>query len=175
MGGAGALKALLNLALPVTQGSAAVSLLAQPYASGVHGGEGVAGIGKVTRTITLLFACIAVTYWALVTALRRPIVFFLYAGNYLDVVHLVPWVALASVLTTVAYGPAIALRAMQSPASVSVAFGVSSAVALAVGIPATRTLGLRGAILSIVLSNAATPLVELVLLRRKVHSSSKGS
>ena len=173
MAGAGALKALLNLTLPVMQGSAALSLLAQPYASGVHGGEGVAGIGKATQKITLLFACIAVAYWALVTALRGRIVFFLYAGKFVEVGHLVPGVALASVLVTVSYGPAIALRAMQSPASVFVAYGVSSAIALAVGIPATRAFGLRGALLSIILSSAALLLVELALLRRKLGSSSE--
>jgi O-antigen/teichoic acid export membrane protein len=175
MARAGMLKALLNLTLPVMQGSAAVSLLAQPYASGVHGGEGAAGIGKVTRKLTLLFACIAVAYWALVTALQRPIVFFLYTGKYMEIRHLVPWIALASVFVTVSYGLAISLRAMKSPASVFVAYGVSSAVALAVGIPATRALGLRGAILSIIVSSAATPLVELALLRRELRRTSARS
>jgi len=161
MAGAGALRALLNLTLPVMQCSGALCLLAQPFASG----EGIGGIGKVTRRITLLFACIAVVYWALVTAFRRQIVSFLYAGNYGEVAHLVPWIALASVLTIVAYGPAVGLRAMQSPASVFVASGASSAIALAVGIPATRAYGMRGAILSIVLSSAAALPVELALLR----------
>jgi O-antigen/teichoic acid export membrane protein len=170
MGGVGALKALLILTLPVAQGSAALSLLTQPYASGVHAGEGVAGIGKVTRKITLLFACVTVTYWALVTALRRPIVFFLYAGKYVEVGHLVPWVALASILTIVSYGPGIALRAMQSPTSVFVAYGASGAIALAVGIPATRAFGLRGAISTIILSSLAGLAVAMALLHRKVHS-----
>jgi ABC-type branched-subunit amino acid transport system permease subunit len=62
---------------------------------------------------------------------------------------------------------------MQSPASVFVAYGVSSAIALAVGIPATRAFGLRGALLSIILSSAALLLVELALLRRKLGSSSE--
>jgi O-antigen/teichoic acid export membrane protein len=175
MAGAGELKALLNLTLPVAQGSTAVFLLAQPYASGVQSREGAGAIGKVTRKVTLLFTCIAGAYWVLVTALRRPIVFFLYGGHYVEVGHLVPWVALASVLAIVAYGPTIALRAMQSPASVFVAYGASGAIALAVGIPATRSFGLRGVILSIILSSAGTPLIELVLLRRKLRGCSKGS
>jgi O-antigen/teichoic acid export membrane protein len=173
MAGAGQLRALLNLTLPVAQGFAAFSLLAQPYASGIHGEEGVAGIGKVTRKITLLFTGAAVAYWVLVSALREPIVLFFYAGNYMGVAPLVPWIALASVFRTASYGPAIALRAMQSPASVFVAYGASSAIALAVGIPATRAFGLRGAVLTIILSSVAAPVVGVALVRRKVHSGPK--
>jgi O-antigen/teichoic acid export membrane protein len=175
MAGAGELRALLNLTQPAAQGFAAFSLLAQPYASAIYSAEGVAGIGKVTRKITLLFAGAVVAYWVLMCALRAPIVLFLYAGNYLGVALLVPWIALASLFRTVSYGPAIGLRAMQSPASVFAAYGASGAIALAVGIPATRALGLRGAILSIIVSSAATPLVELALLRRKLRGGSKGS
>jgi O-antigen/teichoic acid export membrane protein len=175
MAGAGELRALLNLAQPVAQGFAAFCLLAQPYAAATYDEEGVAGLGKVTRNITLLFAGTVVAYWVVVCAFRTPIVLFLYHGKYQGVAPLIPWIALASLFRTVAYGPAIALRAMQSPSSVFAAYGASSAIALAVGIPLVRTLGLRGAILSIIVSSAATPFVESALFRRKLRSGSKGS
>jgi O-antigen/teichoic acid export membrane protein len=175
MAGAGELRALLNLTQPAAQGFAAFSLLAQPYASAIYNEEDVSGLGRVTHKITLLFAGAVVAYWVLICTLRVPIVHLLYAGKYLGVAPLLLWIALASFFRTVAYGPAIALRAMQSPASVFVAYGASSAIALAVGIPAARALGLRGAILSIIVASAATPLVEFALLRQKLRSGSKGS
>ena len=60
--------------------------------------------------------------------------------------------ALGSLFWSASYGPAIALRAMESPASVFVAYFATTLISLAVGIPATRFFGLSGAVWA---SNAA--------------------
>ena len=108
-------------------------------------------------------------YWLLVVNLKTPIFSLLYSGKYAEVSYLLPAVALGSILWSAAYGPAIALRAMESPKSVFTAYLVTTLVCLAVGIPATRYLGLKGAIWSGNLADFASLIVILVILSRKLN------
>jgi O-antigen/teichoic acid export membrane protein len=78
---------------------------------------------------------------------------FLYAGKYDTLAHLVPWLAIASVLWTAVYGPAMVLRAKQAPALVFWAYCASATVALVTGPPASRAFGLEGAIGAIIVSS----------------------
>ncbi len=126
------------------------------------------------RKLTLLFAGGAAAYWVLIILVRKPMWSFLYANNYADMLDLLPWVAVDSVLMVASRGPVIALRAMQSPASVFVAYCASSVIALAVGIPITRAYGLRGAILAMILSGVAALIACFILVHRKIHSVSRG-
>ncbi len=166
---AGSLRALLNLFSPMAQGCTALCLLFLPYAARISQDDGLAGIRNLAKKITLLFAGASIGYWGIIILFREPILRFLYAGKYLGVSSLLSWVALAAVLWTSAYGPAVALRGMQSPASVFVFYAASSASTLAIGIPAVRWFGLRGAILAIIGSSAVALVVGLVVLRRKLR------
>ncbi|HTV53664.1 MAG TPA: hypothetical protein VMI06_01985, partial [Terriglobia bacterium] len=70
------------------------------------------------------------------------------------------------------FGPQVALRAMESPASVFAALGVATALSLLIGVPATWVFGLKGAIWG---SNAADVLsfiALLLMLRYKLGSKS---
>jgi O-antigen/teichoic acid export membrane protein len=101
---------------------------------------------------------------------RAQIVHFLYGGHYENLVALVPWLALASVLQISLAGPSIGLRAMESPASVFVAYAASGAVAVLVGIPLTWALGVQGVIVSMMLSSVVGFAVALYLLHRKTNA-----
>ena len=81
--------------------------------------------------------------------------------------------ALGSILWSAAYGPAIALRAMESPKSVFLAYLVTSLICLAVGIPATRYFGLTGAIWSGNLADFASLIVILFILYRKLNDGQR--
>jgi O-antigen/teichoic acid export membrane protein len=167
MAAAGQLRALLNLTLPVAQGLEPLFLLSLPYASGVYSARGVRGVEGLTRRLTVLFTCAAIAYWAVVVALRKPILLFLYAGKYTEIGSLIPWIALASLFRSAGYGPMVALRAVQSPASTFVACCLSGLFALAVGIPVMRALGVSGAVLSIIASSAVVPVAASLMLHRK--------
>jgi O-antigen/teichoic acid export membrane protein len=91
----------------------------------------------------------------------------LYAGQYSQVVPLVPVLAISSILSGAAMGPTIAIRAMRSPATVSLIYFGASIVALLVGIPACRAWGFRGAILAILLSSMTAFLTGFQMLRSR--------
>ncbi len=168
---AGELRALMNFAAPVQQTHIALSLLLLPYAARVQRKEVRAGL---TWKIMLLFVSGAIVYWIIVVLLSpEPVFRLLYSDKYLDVVPLVPIVGLASIIGSAFFGPAIALRAMESPKSVFVAQCVSSLFCLTFGVPATWVLGVRGAVWSMAISEALAVVAAVFQLRSKVRSASR--
>jgi len=168
MAAAGELRALMNLAAPVLQTYAALSMLFLPFAARVADEEGAKAATGLTRKLALLFVVGAVAYWAVLIPLRHPLFQFLYAGKYMESAYLIPLFGLETIVWSASLGPAIVLRGMQSPRSLFVANGAASVVALVVGIPATRFFGLQGVIWSMILANALYVVVAFILYGRKV-------
>jgi len=171
MAQAGELKALMNFATPMLQLYAALSMLLIPYAARVHAKESYAGVRAAARRITFLCISSAVLYWAILLLLHGPIFRVLYSGRYTEVEYLMPVVALASVSGSAFFGPATMLRAMESPASVFAAVSVASVVSLIVGIPATKMLGVQGAVWGMAIAETIAFVVVTVLLRRKLRQT----
>jgi O-antigen/teichoic acid export membrane protein len=172
------LRALLNLALPMTQTLAAFTLLFLPHASHVSDQKSWAGARVQALRIAAFFALGSVLYWLPVCLFRASLLQFLYAGHYSQVAPLIPWIGLSSVLSGVALGPTIAFRAMQSPASVCFMYFVSSGVSLAFGVPATRLFGVRGAVICNLLSSLTAAVIGWTMLTRQecpqTHTSTQG-
>jgi O-antigen/teichoic acid export membrane protein len=166
----GELRALMNLGGPVLQTYAALSMLFLPLAARVQTNQGKRGANSLTWKLTGLFIAGAVVYWSVLIPLRRPLFQLLYAGKYLDASSLLPLFAAETIVWSAALGPAILLRAMESPRSLFFANGAASVVALVFGIPATRYFGLRGVIWSMVLANVLYVLVAFIMLGRKVST-----
>jgi O-antigen/teichoic acid export membrane protein len=167
---AGELRALMNLGGPVLQTYAALSMLFLPLAARVQSTQGRRGASTLTLKLTALFVAGGVAYWAVLIPLRAPLFRLLYAGKYMDASSLLPLFAAETIVWSAALGPAILLRAMESPRSLFFANGAASVVALVFGIPATRFFGLRGVIWSMVLANVLYVLVAFVMLGRKVST-----
>jgi O-antigen/teichoic acid export membrane protein len=172
MAATGALKALLNFYVPVTQTMVAFGLLSLPYASRVYNKEGTTGIRRLAQRLYWTYSGATIAYWILIVPFRELIISSFYSGKYVGVADLIPWLALASVLSSVGMVQAICLRAIQSPASVFVAYCACSAVALIVGVPATWVFGLRGAVYGVVSSSVAAVLAGFILLRRRTRAGS---
>lgn len=162
----GALQALSNFSSPVGQAFAAMSLLSLPYAAGVHYQGTSKGTGNLAGKLALIYAGGTTLYWLLVVIFRWQIVEHLYAGRYMGIVGVIPWLALASVLRISATSQAIMLRAMHAPSLVFVAYGAASVVDVVAGIPCTWAFGLWGAIFGMVLASAVALIVTLVMLHR---------
>lgn len=167
MAAAGNLRALMNLAAPVLQTYAALSMLFLPYAARVSD-EDPEGATKLTRRLALLFVGGAVVYWGVLIPFRQPVFEFLYAGKYLNSAYLIPLFAVETIVWSASLGPAIVLRGMKSPRSLFIANGAASAVALVVGIPATKMFGLEGVIWSMILANALYVVAAFILYGKKV-------
>jgi len=164
---AGELRALMNLAGPVLQTYAALSMLFLPYASRIQSKEGNAGTYALTWRLTALFTVGAIVYWAAVIPFRTQIFHLLYAGNYSNVANYLPFFAIETIIWSASVGASIVLRAMESPRSMFIANCAASAITFVVGIPATKFFGLWGVVWSIILANSAALAITIVLLRRK--------
>ena len=170
MAQAGQLRALMNLSLPMEQSYTALSILFLPYAARVCRERGISSAGPLVLKITMLFVAGAVAYWAILIPLKVPVFHLLYGGKYMEVAHFIPYVALGTTMWAAAFGPAILLRAVESPDSIFYARCVASALSLLVGVPATRAFGLWGVVCSIIIANFSAFLISLYILNRKSKS-----
>ena len=168
MAEAGQLRALMNFSSPVFQGYTALVSLLLPYAARIHHQKGSAKSGVFARRISGLFVSGAVVYWCLLLLFREPAFRVLYSGKYMDVTYLLPIVALSSIFWCAFVGPATALRAMDSPASILVAVSISSIVSAAVGVPSTWAFGIKGALWSIAAAQLLGAVAIHFVLRRKI-------
>jgi O-antigen/teichoic acid export membrane protein/thymidylate kinase len=166
---AGTLRALMNLALPMTQLYAAFALLFLPHTARVAQVEGWAGARRQGYIIGGIFTLGSVAYWAPVLLWSRPLVAFLYHGNYANTTTYLPWLAVASILAGTTFGPMCAFRAMHSPSTVCLIYFISSTVGVALGVPAARAYGLSGALFGLVLSSVLTVLVGTFMLGRSTR------
>jgi len=170
MAQAGQLRALMNLSLPMEQSYTALSILFLPYSARICREKGIQSSGPLVRRITALFIFGALAYWAVLIPLKGLVFHVLYGGKYLEVTPLIPYVALGTTLWAAAFGPAILLRAIESPDSIFYARIVSSVLSLVVGVPATRSFGLWGVVISVIIANFAAFLISMYILQRKSNS-----
>jgi O-antigen/teichoic acid export membrane protein len=164
---AGILRALLNLALPITSAYAAFSMLFISHAARLGHEGGWQAVKAQAWRIAGLFALGSGLYWLLVCLVRKQLIHFLYAGQYSQVTALLPVLAISSILAGATLGPAIAIRAMRAPSTVARIYFGASLVALLVGIPACRQWGFRGAMFSILLSSITASLTGFQMLRSR--------
>jgi O-antigen/teichoic acid export membrane protein len=172
MAAAGQLKALMNFSLPLEQSYTALSILFLPYASRVCREKGISSSGPLVRRITLLFVVGAVVYWGLLIPFKGAAFHLLYGGKYMEVAPLIPYVAIGTTLWSAAFGPAILLRAIESPDSIFYARIVASVLSLVIGVPATKMFGLWGVVASVIVANLAAFIISMYILQRKSKSIS---
>jgi O-antigen/teichoic acid export membrane protein len=170
MAQSGQLKALMNLTMPFEQTKGALLMLALPYAARVMSQDGKSGARILGARMTWLSLFGAVLYWAIVIPLHKPLFHFLYSGRYMEVAYLLPALALGQIFWSATFGPSVALRAMESPASVFVALAFATVASLLVGVPATWAFGLKGAIWGSNLADILSFIALYVALRRKLST-----
>jgi len=152
----GALKAIMNLAMPAIHGVIACGLLAMPlFVRHRHAG-GSRLMQRTVRRVTGVFVAGAATYLLLVWFFRVPILALLYGGRYLEYsglpVFLVGLVPLGTALT-VSLG--CALRALERPDLVFWANVAASVISLSLGLRLTAAWGVLGAVAGYLVSYGA--------------------
>lgn len=170
MAQAGQLRALMNLSLPMEQSYTALSILFLPYAARICREQGLTATGPLVRRITMFFVAGAVAYWAVLIPLKAPVFHLLYGGKYMEVAHFLPYVALGTTMWSAAFGPAILLRAIESPDSIFWARLAASILSLVVGVPATKWFGLWGVVVSLIVANIAAFVISMYILQRKSNA-----
>ena len=158
--GAGALRAMHNLALPVGHAVTAVLRLAQPYVSAHFGRGGQGSTARSVQRLALLGMTGTSAYVLVVSVFREPIMAAFYGGKFQEAVALVPWMLVTTVFWAGVEGLGVGLRAMRSSRSLFLAYLAASAFFLVVGAPAALAAGLAG----VVATMAATSGVALVTI-----------
>jgi len=167
---AGALKALLNLAMPALQSISALGVLLLPILVRDRDCGGPRAMKRTIKLSLALFLLGSACYLALLWGFRLQIFHFLYAGKYaayaswpLLLVGLLPF---AQSLPTVMGG---ALGALEKPNLGFWSSVGSGAVALALGVPLASSLGAGGALVGFVVSYVLMGVLMLFFLMRSVR------
>jgi O-antigen/teichoic acid export membrane protein len=170
MAESGQLKALMNLTMPFEQTKGALIMLFLPYAARVMEQQGKAGTRILGIRLTLLSVCLAIAYWAVIIPLHKPVFHILYSGRYMEVAYLLPALAFGQIFWSGTFGPSVALRAMESPASVFAALGFATVASVMIGVPATWAFGLKGAIWGSNMADIFSLVALFWVVRRKLST-----
>jgi len=162
------LRALMNLVQPLAQFYAALSAVFLPYAARQRARHPKRGLVTAARNGTLFFMLATMGYWAVIIVLRTQVFHLLYGGKYTNVADLIPTIAVGSVLWSGTIGASIALRAMESPDTIFLAYCAASLVSVAAGIPLSRLAGVTGAVWAMNLSDAVALGMIIILLIQRV-------
>jgi O-antigen/teichoic acid export membrane protein len=167
---AGALKALLNLAMPALHTISALGVLLLPILVRDHDCGGPRAMERTIKLSLALFLLGSACYLALLWGFRLQIFHVLYAGKYTGYaswpVLLVGLLPFAQILPCVMGN---ALGALERPNLVFWSGVGSGAVALALGVPLASSLGVGGALAGIVASYVLMGFLMLFFLLRSVY------
>lgn len=162
------LRALMNLVQPLAQFYAALSAVFLPYAARQRARDPQKGSLSAARNGTLLFMAATLGYWVVIILVRNPVFHLLYGNKYQNVTYLVPAIAVGSVLWSGTIGASIALRAMEAPDTIFVAYCAASVASVATGIPLSRMAGVTGAVWAMNLSDAVALGMIVILLKNRL-------
>ncbi len=166
MAHSGELRALMNFVGPQQQVQSALAMLFLPYAAGLRA-RTPSRLMALNHKLTFISVSVAIAYWITILGFKGTVLHLLYSGRYMNVAYLLPFVAVGSILWAGAFGPTVALRAMESPRPIFLAYCVATMLSLVIGIPATKAFGVFGAILAINVSDGVSWLMMILLLRHE--------
>jgi O-antigen/teichoic acid export membrane protein len=152
---AGALRALMNLAMPVLQTISALSMLLLPMLVRHRQWDGPRKMARTMYLSTVLFCAGASAYLALLWPARTLVMGWLYAGKY-DAYASWP-LALAALLpftSCVSAAVGGGLRALERPDCIFWCYLASGVATLVVGIPLAAAYGVGGALAGLLISSA---------------------
>lgn len=163
---AGNLRALMNLVLPLMQGYVAISTVLTTALARARS-RSPDRFRRIVRVAVLLLGAGAVLYAGMLVVAGPAVMHWLYEGRYDHLAWLLPLVGALPVLGIGATVIAPALRALERPDRVFVAYAVSTAVSLTLGLWLTVRFDVAGAALALAASTAVTTAVLAWILGRE--------
>lgn len=157
-----ALKALLNLVMPLLQAIAALATLLLPAL--VRQRESP-GFDRLVAGAAALFVGAGLAYWVLVGLVAEPLLHWLYRGQYTQYAGVIWLVGALPVAVGVVGVLGSALRALERPDLVFRAYAASALAAVSLGLWAAVRWGVSGAVVGTLLSSTVTAAVLLYFLR----------
>lgn len=162
-------RALMNLIMPVMQGVWAMSTVLLPALVRARtAGRGV--LAARVRSATALFVLGSAAYWLLLGLLHRPLVSWLYGGQYTEHAGLLWLLGLCPVLVSAKLVLGNSLRAIERPDRLFWAHVLPAATALTLGTALVYSKGIAGAGMLMLVSQAIAVVMTVVSYRRLLHS-----
>lgn len=158
-----ALRALMNLIMPVVQAYYSLTYLFLPALVRARGGTRFKRIVYLNLAMTFISS---VLYWLALGLLHQPIIAWMYGGQYTQYANLLWFLGLFPILVGMAEALSVALRALERVDEVFWSFVLSSVVSLTVGLGALYALGVAGAVVWLLVSSAVTVGALGLFLRR---------
>jgi O-antigen/teichoic acid export membrane protein len=167
--GTAALRALINLVMPISHAITALTILLVPLLAR-RLQQGRAAMRRPMRLFLVLFLSAAGLYCLGLILFRRELLLLLYGSKYSSSLSLVPFIGLLPLFSAFIAVYGSALRVMERPDKVFWSYLASSAVAVACGIPLARLFGVAGALAGVLSSYLTTAVIMFVLDRELLTS-----
>jgi O-antigen/teichoic acid export membrane protein len=148
------LRVLQNLSMPINQFLTAQTNLLLPVASARFADYGPVALRQTTRSFTILFTLVAVSYLFLLTLFGSDLMRILYPATYIHVAGLLPFSAVPALCIAAAQGTVIALWARRLSREVFWGYTISGATSVLVGLLLTKYYGLIGSLTGLTVASA---------------------
>ncbi len=159
---AGALRAMMNFILPMTQITTAIATLALPALARASATGERHHLRRKAHLVTAVLTAVASVYAIVLCAVARPLESVLYQEKFGGYVWLLPILACQPVLGAFAAGYSVALRALRKTRQCFIATAIAAPVGLLSSVLFLRWWGLAG----LAVSMTATCLVAAAALFR---------
>ena len=158
-------RALMNLIMPMLQAIWSVSVLLLPIL--VHArDEGRSRLNSQIRLALIPFLVGPAVYWLLLGLFHRPLVSWLYDGQYSEGAVLLWILGLSPIVASLKQVMGQSLRALERPDWLFLAYALSAVVALTVGTGLAYLWGIAGAGIGLVMCQAVTAALAFDSYRR---------
>ena len=160
---AGLYRAHANLLMPFLLALTALSKLLLPTLVRARGGH---GFMNLVRIIGAGLTCAAIGYLLLLLLLGKRLMHTLYGSAFETTPTTLLLLGALAVVSAIAVTPRAALRSLEQPKSVFIAYGIAAAASLTLGVVLARAHLVDGAIAGQVVAAICAVLVLIGLLRR---------
>jgi O-antigen/teichoic acid export membrane protein len=174
--GSAALRAVLNLIMPILHANSAVSILLLPLFVRALKAEDHAGFYRLVRLALMLFVLGSACYWGLLLLFRTELLLWIYGGRYAEYADLLVLAGLIPLPMAVTFVSSSALMAMERPDQIFWCHIVATLIAVTLGLWLLVTHGVAGAVVGGLASwFTAAVVVTWVVWRRRVRELLMGS
>lgn len=167
---AGALKAILNLAMPALQTISALGVLLTPLLVRERNARGLPGMFKVMMLSLGLFGAFCTAYLVVLWTFRTQLPHILYGNKYGDLaLETVLLLGLLTVVQSISIVFGAGLAALEKSKLLFIASSVGCLVALVIGIPLTATLAIRGSLCGLLASHISIGALMFLFMVRNMR------
>lgn len=159
--GSAAVRALMNLVMPLLHTNAAITILLMPRCVEALKAEGQAGLDRMLRLAFILLATGAVLYWGVILVCRHTVLPWIYGGRYDAYTDLLLLVGCLPLLEAAMNVLSAGLRAIERPDVVFWCHLIGLSITLTGGLWLLATYGVAGALMGRLVASLAAAVALL--------------